>query len=256
MRILKSVHSYRNFEITVKRNSRFFYDADIEEFFQTILETSKSREENVPAGTILYRSQIGHDWEPYYNDKNVHVADIECPVDNARMKPLAAIAQEGRANPKGIPFLYLATDRDTSMAEVRPWMGSLISLGQFKLLKEVNIVNCTSDDERNMVYLEEPDTKEKEIAVWRDIDRAFSRPITNNDNEAGYIPTQILAELFKNNGFDGIAYRSSLGKGHNIALFDINVADIINCTLFEVKQVSFDFSQSSNTYFVSQYYQK
>lgn len=255
MRTFKSVHSYRSFESTVKSHSRYFYDDELEDFFQIILETSKTRVDNILKGTILWRSQIGNDWEPYCEGKE-HVADVECPLDNGRMKPTANVAHEGRANPKGIPYLYLSTDMDTSMAEVRPWIGSYISAGQFKILKDISFVNCTSDDKRSMVYLKEPDSKEKEIAVWRDIDRAFSRPITRNENAADYIPTQILAELFKKNGFDGIAYRSSLGKGHNFALFDLNAADIINCTLFEVKKVSFDFSQSSNTYFVSKYYQE
>src|SRR5262252_4924229 len=49
--------------------------------------------------------------------------------------------------------------------------------------------------------------------------------------------TQIIAELFKRHGFDGVAYKSSLGPGHNIAFFDLDAADLINCFLFEVKSV-------------------
>ena len=81
-------------------------------------------------------------------------------------------------------------------------------------------------------------------------------PVTSNETTADYAPTQIIAELFKNNGFDGIAYRSSLGKGHNIILFDLNAADPINYTLHEAKKVSFDFAQISNRYFISKYYKK
>ncbi len=29
-------------------------------------------------------------------------------------------------------------------------------------------------------------------------------------------------------GFDGVAYRSSLGGGHNIALFDLACAELVN----------------------------
>ena len=65
-----------------------------------------------------------------------------------------------------------------------------------------------------------------------------------------------ISEVFKNRGFNGIAYRSSLGKGHNIALFNLEVADLINCTLFQVKEISFNFSQASNAYFISKYYKK
>lgn len=39
-----------------------------------------------------------------------------------------------------------------------------------------------------------------------------------------YVPTQIIAELIKSLGYDGIAYKSSLANGHNIALFDLESA--------------------------------
>ena len=87
--------------------------------------------------------------------------------------------------------------------------------------------------------MKEPGPEEKKIAVWRDIDKAFSRPVTQNESTADYVPTQIIAEFFKNNGFDGIAYRSSLDKGHNVVLFDLNVADLINCTLYETTKILF-----------------
>ncbi|WP_366931004.1 RES family NAD+ phosphorylase [Mesorhizobium sp.] len=49
------------------------------------------------------------------------------------MRPLAGRASEGRANPKGIPCLYMAVDRHTALAECRPWIGSLVSIGAFKI---------------------------------------------------------------------------------------------------------------------------
>ena len=255
MGIFKSWQSFYHFEQAVRSGNRFFYNPNIKEFLQTVLETSKSRIEKIKEGSILWRSQLGHDWEPYY-EGNKHIDDFPGPLGPKRMKPLKKSAAEGRANPKGIPYLYLSTDMNTAMAEVRPWVGSYISIGQFKLLKDVTVVNCTSDDRGAMFYFEEPPPEKKEIAVWKAIDRAFSRPVTPNESTADYVPTQILAEFFKTNGFDGIAYRSSLGKGHNITLFDLDVADLINYTLFEAKKVSFDFTQTSNTYFISKYYKK
>ena len=40
------------------------------------------------------------------------------------------------------------------------------------------------------------------------------------------MPTQILAEAFKQDRYDGILYNSLLADGHNIALFDTAAADI------------------------------
>ena len=215
------------------------------------METGKSRVEEVKEGNVLWRSQLGHDWEEPHNEGGQYVGPIPSPLFHKKMKPPKDSACEGRANPKGIPYLYLSTYMDTSMAEVRPWIASYISVGKFKLLKDVKLINCTIENKRRrMVWLKEPSPEEREISVWNDMDQAFSRPVTPNDSIADYVPTQIIAELFKNNGFDGIAYRSSLGKGHNIVLFDLNAAGLIECTLHQAEKISFRFSQVSNPYFV------
>ncbi len=255
MRTFKSWRSLCHFEQAVRKRNRFIYDSATKDFLKIVLETSKSRVEEIKEGSILWRSQLGHDWEPCY-EGDEHIGDVPSPFFHKRMKPLNDSACEGRANPKGIPYLYLSTDMNTAMAEVRPWVGSYISVAQFKLLKNVRLINCTSEDKGAMTYLKEPEPKKREIAVWRDIDKAFFRPVTSNETNADYVSTQIIAELFKNNGFDGIAYRSSLGKGHNITLFDLEVADLINCTLYEAKKVSFDFAQSSSSYSISKYYER
>jgi hypothetical protein len=255
MKNFRSWRSYHCFEQEVKRKNRYFYDLDVKDFLQTVLETGKSREEILKDGKILWRSQLGNDWDPYHKEDK-YIGNVPCAFNPKRMKPPKNTASEGRANPKGIPYLYLSTDKNTAMAEVRPWVGSCISLAQFKLLRDVTIINCSSDDKGTTIYLKEPKPEEKIIAIWRDIDKAFSRPVTQNESIADYVPTQIIAELFKKNGFDGIAYRSSLGEGHNIVLFDLNVADLINRTLYETTKISFKFDQSSTTSFNSKYYKK
>lgn len=255
MRTFESWRSYSVFEQAVRKKNRFIYDSAIKDFLKTVLETSKSWVEEVKEGSMLWRSQLGHDWEPCY-EGDEHIDGFPSPFNPKRMKPLNDSAFEGRANPKGIPYFYLSTDMNTAMAEVRPWVGSYISIAQFKLLRNVRLINCTSEDKGAIIYFKEPEPKKREIAVWRDIDKAFSRPVTSNETNADYVSTQIIAELFKNNGFDGIAYRSSLGKGHNVVLFDLNAADLINCALHETKEISFNFSQVSNTCFISKCYKK
>lgn len=168
------------------------------------------------------------------------------------MKPLKDRATEGRANPKGIPYLYLATDQETTLAEVRPWVGSLVSIGQFRTLRDLRFVNCTNDENGHRVFIGgEPSPPDREKAGWADINRAFGEPVTRGDDRAEYIPTQVLAELFKANGFDGVAYRSALGcPGHNIALFDLDAAELVNCSLFRVDGVKFEFSEAGNPHFI------
>ena len=249
MRQFDSWQSYWTFERAVKRQNRYFRNDVIEEFLQTVLETSEKRKRKLPKKSYLWRAQLGHGSEPYYQDDE-YIDDIPAPYPPERMTPLINEAPEGRANPKGISYLYTATTKETAMAEVRPWIGSLISVGQFETNREMVVIDCSLYHDRTVIYLQEPDPEERERAVWSDIDRAFSKPLTNNDKIADYVPTQIIAELFKCNGYDGIVYKSMLGKGYNIVLFDVESAKLVNCFLFEVEKLSFSFKEAANPYFV------
>jgi hypothetical protein len=96
--------------------------------------------------------------------------------------------------------------------------------------------------------------EETDRAVWSDINEAFSEPVERGDNGFDYLPTQILAEAFKLHGFDGIAYKSSYGEdGFNVALFDIEAADLITCGLHRIKDVSVTTVEQDHPYFVSKH---
>jgi hypothetical protein len=241
----KSWHSYSDFESVVRNENRYFRNQNIGQFLKTVLETSKNKKIDLPKKKYLWRAQLGHDWRPIYQEDEL-IADEPAPFPPSRMKPLVHEAAEGRANPKGIPYLYLATTKETAMAEARPWKGSLISVGQFETQKDMVLINCANHHKGFVLYFEEPDAEKKEQAVWSEIDKAFSEPVTLNDRVADYVPTQILAEFFKTNGFDGIFYKSALGEGNNIVLFDIESATLVNCKLFETEKISFDFQQAAN----------
>ena len=74
--------------------------------------------------------------------------------------------------------------------------------------------------------------------------------MTRTDNHTEYIPTQIIAEFFKNNNFDGVIYKSNFGSnGYNIALFNIEDARLEQCHLFETKSINIDFQEVANPYF-------
>jgi len=239
--------AYWDFEYAVKQRTRYVRDVVGEEFLSNVLITAKKRSEKVPSDSFVWRAQLGHCSEPMYQD-NEYKTDNPIPYPPKRMKPLKDRAKEGRANPKGIPYLYVATDPETAAAEVRPWIGERISVGQFKIRRPLCVVNCTIHDKAGLVYVgEEPSPEKREESVWSSIDKAFATPVTSADNLADYAPTQIIAELFKvKGGFDGIKYRSSLGPGYNIALFDLKAADLIDRFLLEIESVKFKAKKTTN----------
>lgn len=245
----KSWRDFQKFEQATKNQARYIHGPKVEAFLDTILQTTGKRVEVLAEEQILWRAQLGCDWESIY-EEDEYIDDRPTPHPPKKMKPLSGRANEGRANPKGIPCLYLATNRDTALAEVRPWIGSYISVGQFKTLRELRLVNCTTNQNGFLFYSKEPSAEKREESVWTDIDRAFARPVSPSDDIADYVPTQIIAELFKAKNFDGVAYRSSLGEGHNVALFDLDVAKLVRCFLFQAKSISFEFQESANPYIV------
>ena len=254
MKNFQSFQSYFHFQKYVKNFNRFFLDNKNKQFFEALKETCNSRIIDFKKGNNLWRAQLGYRNRPYYQDGE-HVTDIPYPVDTKRMKPIKDQAFEGRANPKGISYLYLSSDKETAMAEIRPWIGMYISVGQFKIVKDLKLVDFSKDNKRSAFLIFGPNQdKEVEDYIWASINNAFSTPVTPTDNKAEYVPTQIISEFIKNMNFDGIVYKSSLSDGYNIALFDTDSAEQINCFLFELKKIKFDFSETGESYFIKEYY--
>jgi hypothetical protein len=242
-----SWRSYWDFARSVRRDLRFVRTPGTEHFLECVLQTSKSRQTDIPAKCIFWRAQLGHDWrQADYTDD-----EIPCAYPAARMKPRRDLASDGRANPRGIPCLYLATTKETAMSEVRPWIGSYVSVGQFRTRRRLTIVDCARSDKGFPFHFDEPEPMERSETVWTYIDRAFAEPMTRGDESSDYVPTQILAELFKRAGLDGVVYRSNFGEsGFNIALFNPEDADLINCGLFKVKDLQPEFTEADTFYFV------
>lgn len=251
----KSPSDYRKFAELILRSARYVRGSESEEFLATLLAQGRERKQEAEEGTVFWRAQLGSDWQPLYEGEE-YIDDMPCPLPPKLMKPLPDRAREGRANPKGIPYLYVATRKETAIAEVRPWLGFSVSLAQLKTLRDLSLVDCSSTDKPRRFWGKGIPEEEWDKAVWWAVDQAFSKPVTATDETAEYVPTQVIAEAFKVNGFDGVVYRSSFGGGHNIVLFDLEAAAVINCSLYEIRGVNLDFSEAANPYFVSKYYPK
>ncbi len=254
-----SPNAYWKFRDGVLTSHRYILDADTDEFLTTLREQARTHEQKLDAGTILWRAQLGCDSRPIM-EGDEEVAEEPAGYSPERMRPLKNRAREGRVNPKGIPCLYLSNRKETAMSEVRPWLGSSISLAQFKILRDLTIVNCFTDEKARSFFMKGTPREDWDKSVWEDIDQAFRTPVSNDDDDvdarAHYAPTQIIAEFFKAQGLDGIAYRSAFGEGFTVALFDVEVADLINCTVYDVRDITFDFNECANPYFVAKHYDK
>jgi len=113
------------------------------------------------------------------------------------------------------------------------------------------MVNCgEGHDSKFDLYFDEPSPEIREQVVWRAIGREFSKPVNSDLGVAEYAPTQVLAEHFKKLGYDGVVYKSKLGTGINLAVFDLDVLDVNDVRLYPVKAVSVEIGEVQNSYVV------
>ena len=227
----QSPKAFRTFRQEILRERRYLWSKAAQEFLEGVAVTCRRRFKTVPAGQRYWRAQLGH--QSRFDDQSGE--RVISPHPEERMKPLSDEAVEGRVNPKGIPCLYFATSPEIAMTEVRPWLGSTISVAAFETLRALRLVDCSEP---------EPNQAESSIeaAVWQDINGAFAEPIVRSDRTGDYAATQILAELFKREGSDGLTYKSAFSdKGFNVAAFDLDCAKLTESSLFRVETTNFKF---------------
>lgn len=248
-RTFKSWNSFWAFSETLRYRARFIHDRRVRDFLSAVAASAEQRVFEVIEGKALWRAQIGHGLEEHEQDDIRYKEPVPFSAD--RMKPLRNSAHEGRVNPRGIPCLYAASNKETSVAEIRPWLGALVSVAQLTPVRPLRLVNCgEGHDSKFDLYFKEPSPSIREQAVWRAIGREFSKPVSPDLGVAEYAPTQVLAEHFKKLGYDGVAYKSKLGPGINIAIFDLDALEVHDVRLYPVKAVNIEIGEVQNSYVV------
>lgn len=254
-----SWNSYQIFSQGVRQSRRYVWEPEVRAFLDVVLATARNRDFAIPKGDIFYRAQRGVVYEPTFDEEGNEVGEEPVGYGHERMKPLKDRAIEGRVNPTGIPILYLASSEETAISEIRPWMGSEISVAQFRIARDLKVINLSAGHGEfamgaltfsELAGEKAADAKKKEKVVWTEIDNAFSRPVTVSDNSADYVPTQILSELFWSAGYDAIVYRSQFGEmGYNIAILNADDAEVINCAPYRTKSVKIEFGEIGNRWY-------
>jgi hypothetical protein len=128
-----------------------------------------------------------------------------------------------RMSAAGITAFYGAFDRETAIAEtaISVAAGSVATLGRFKLLKDLYLVDFT--DVPRIPSIFEPNSRAKRhglLFLYRFLDD-FTSPILKDGREhIEYVPTQVIAEYLrfvhrgkKQQPIDGILYNSARNEG-------------------------------------------
>lgn len=132
--------------------------------------------------------------------------------------PPPGSATTGRANPKGISYLYLADSPETACAEVRPIRDDCISVSSFSILNDLKVVNL----HKELSEFDDSNLERTDVAFFDTLRDAFMRPYKAHDEE-NYLATQYIASYLHHKGYDGIKYHSahnSSDDAYSIVLFD------------------------------------
>jgi hypothetical protein len=249
----RSPNEWQNFCDFIVRTNRYVLNRKWANFFDIISITAKKRETILEKRTTLVRARIGSYYDEY-EEKNGELKIVTGPLPrNELVAPPPQKAKDGRINPRGISYLYLSNNIETAIIEVRPWLGQEVSVGYFEIKNDLKCVDTSQDKKGRMIYLGKGKPKltpeKKEEYVWGGINSSFSRPVRSEDESINYIPTQYLSEFFKNNGYDGIIYKSALTEeGYNIVLFNPKNGILKGAKVFEIKSIKQTFEECDNPY--------
>jgi hypothetical protein len=240
---LEGWREYQRFDESVTTGGRYFRDAVAGQFLASMRTSYDDRRMIVAAGERYWRAQPGCILSRRPLKESDMVTEQDLPYLPDRMKPIVSWNHEGRANPRGVAYLYVATTSDTALAEIRPWVGSFNTCSELEIGRELRLVNCAlhHGDPLNLFGV---NGATRSQGRWAAIDQAFATPVDSSAIEGRYIPTQTLAEMFKQDGFDGALYKSRLnGTGFNVVLFDLSCADVIDSRVYRTTAMDFHFER-------------
>ena len=203
-----NIEQWGKFREELKHNNRFFPS------------NAPDREQLEPIGLyigyvlkkgdhILYRARINNSDKPYEIDE--------------MGKPSPLISTSGRANPFGIPYLYLSSTLETAISEVRGHKGEKVTIVEFHLEEDLELADLR-DPKNTISPFELNDENDIEL-IYKNLPyltllgNELSKPIVPRDANLEYLPSQYLCELLKHIGFHGIIYGSSISDGDNFVIF-------------------------------------
>jgi len=217
--------SWEKFADSIKYENRFhsgMFNADAFASFLSIIMKSYS------SGTEFYRARISKNSGGYSLDK------MSAPPRDNR--------PAGRINPEGIGVLYLSSDRHTVLNEVRASTFDYVSIGTFRLVKDIKIVNLSGISETSpFLYQGELEKYAANRKVFKEIALETAKPLRRSDSPTEYLPTQYIAEFIKSQGYDGVEYASTLREGgYNIAVFDETLFECLSVNTVEIAKIQYE----------------
>lgn len=160
--------------------------------------------------------------------------------------PPADLVGDGRANPTGIPYLYLAGDINTAISEVRPAKHDKVAVAEFSIATPLRLIDL-SNPRMTISPFSVPVEAVVEIRGSLDflamLGEELSTPTLPHRHSTDYLASQYLCELIKSIGYDGVMYKSAQTGGANVTLFDPRNANCVSVSEYRVEDCRFDYRE-------------
>jgi hypothetical protein len=159
----------------------------------------------VEEGTLLFRARRGCETTP------------SKPVPHHDLGPNPA-HPASRANAKTQYAMYLAEAEHTAVSEIRQQVGSMVSVGEFAVNRDLTVVDlCLSIAPPNPFVTKNLSWILDLTLLLRGIAGLMSKPAQTRED---YFRTQLLANIARAIGYDGVRYPSALNPAdRNLVLF-------------------------------------
>jgi hypothetical protein len=218
---------WESFANEIKTNNRFFIGESIS--LELLKDLFRVHTKAYKKGKLFYRGRISTK-EGYLKEK--------------MGKPPVGVSKSGRANPVGIPYLYISTEKETVLYESRATHSDFITIAEFRLIDEsMKVLRLRRIDDLSPFMAEDGLEKYLKYRKYlKRLEKELSKPLRRHDDEMlDYLPTQYLCEYVKSLGYDAIEYGSSLHDGGiNLAVFDDSIMEITDVNVYEVTSIKLD----------------
>ena len=180
----------------------------------------------------FYRARIS-------NDKELEIEDMDAPPSR--------VATAGRANSEGISHLYLASDSNTVVSEIRPSLSDTIYIGKFPIREELKVIDFRMLKNLDVFEFNDPTRFAINIEIFNEMSKAISKPVRSGDSKLDYLPTQFIVDYIKSlnetesAGYHGIVFESTLStSGYNLMVFNPKILDCIRVEKRTVQALNYN----------------
>lgn len=219
-----------SFANEIKYNNRFFLNKKLDtDLLQSVFE------------------RLGKTYTINEEFFRARISDELLPIEKLG-KPEANLATGGRANPVGIPYLYLSNDLKTTLFETRISLHETISVGKFIAIENINLISLTNVSKFGPFEIQDKGFSVEEFIGYRPylqkLELELSKPVRKQDVHLDYLPTQFLCEFLKSLGFDAVEYKSAMNPdGSNLALFTDTKVKCVESKLYRINSLKYTWDE-------------